>query len=876
MPRAALVARVDEVLAAKVTLLQAPAGYGKTTVLAQWQEEILSRGARVAWLSLDDHDQDLFQFLTYLVESLKVSGARTNAGIALSETSYSGSPPRALIEAVITELKKCRGLLVLMLDDLHRAMGREVGEVINRMLAALPENVRLVLSTREYPKELSLADLRMHDNLAVFDQPSLKFDEGEIKSYLGAIVESDADDQWAKDLLAKTEGWPIALKAVRQWINEGATMVDTLADISGKSADLSDYFFEQVFDTLEPEYRDFLLSTSILERVNGDLANVLCGIENAWEILENLEQKDLFVHSLDRERTWYRYHRLFSEFLQERQRRQSETNLRELHRKASGWFHGKGHKSEAVQHAMQSRHATTIAGLLEKLGGWHYALEGHVGVFERAFALVDGSEVEKFPRLWQAKIFLTARKGEIEVAERMLNSFRSAIGRNFADDQELHSEAIVMQSLLSVYADHDATDEEVERLERLGEVFAVENDVMNAARCNLLCAKYAQLGRFGECADAGDRAITHFRSMGSVWGESFIYFHEGYACLLQGRIREADVLYRVGYDLAVENFGIASDLAAIGSAFLAEVAYERNNIQEAKKYLKVALPHIERFDAWLEVYLAAYTTRLKIARINRNTRDFRQTVGRAVSIATNRGIPRLKKIIETMAFDIEQRDRNAKQLPEVESALAVNLADMGNLPALKYAQTCAEARQLLGNDKMGEAILLLEEVGSRFKSARFVKWYVSLTVLLATAYWRDGQLNTAVSTFEKALVPAIFESLKRPFIDEGAALIEVLRALTKNPERNRGNRLRDKFLAELVMEITSENVEVKPVQSVLSPREREVIRYLVQGRSNREIADAVAISINTVKFHIKNIFDKLDVYSRKDAVTASIHRGLLD
>lgn len=867
-----LVEELDKVLDGRAALVHAPAGFGKTSLLAYWWSTLSDRAIPAAWLSLDDHDQDLFQFSSYLMEACKAGRLVSNSHLAPLPSGISDSPPRVITGAVLTELAKCSGPNVLILDDFHHAESAENCYAVSQLLTRLPSNVHIVISTREYPSMLPLADLRLREELVEIDHSALRFSEREIRVWIGSLIELSAPEDWPVQLFTRTEGWPVALKTVRRWVADGASLRETLEQISGRSSDLSDYFLEQVFGNLDETVQAFLLRTSILKRVNGDLANLLCEIDDAWRILEDLERRDIFVESLDRERTWYRYHRLFSEFLQERVRRRFDGRLANLHRIASSWFQKHGLVSEAVQHAIASGDADVTADLFESLGGWHHALKGHVGTLKRALSIVDDGKLADHPRLWLGKIFLTVRRGEINQALEMFEQLAASSEGQSSVDSEFHSELLIMRSLLNRYADNDITDAEIQQLEKLSESLSHENDLMHAVRCNLLCVMYAQRGNFDSCLTAGDKAIRHFRAMGSVFGETFIYFHEGYACMAQGRLRDAEVLYGAGRDLALEHFGADSDLAAIAAVFLAEAAYEKNNIREAARLLDVALPHIERFDGWLEVYVAAYTTLMKLAHCSRDWESLAEARDRARSTATHRGLLRLRSIIDMQTLELEYLRRPASAGDHTADSLDETTDNPAEHPVLRQLRVSVAVRTQLQSGDNCRAIELLERERRRSHKGRLIRSYVSFSILLAIARWAQGRREAAMDAFEAALSPCLFEGIKRPFIDEGDALVDVIHDLTHALEKQRGNRLRDRFLVELITELNAASAQPRTGQDQFTPREREVLRYLVQGRSNREIAEAIPISINTVKFHVKNIFGKLGVTTRKDAVTASIRR----
>ncbi|MCY4597354.1 MAG: LuxR C-terminal-related transcriptional regulator [Bryobacterales bacterium] len=837
--------------------------------MAGWQDTLADREIPVAWLSLDDHDQDVFQFMSYLMEACKVSGLVSNAHLPTPTSGESHANPRALVLAALTELSKSGGHQIVILDDFHRASSPENCRAMEELLARAPENFHIVISSREYPRSIPLADLQARGELFEIDHASLRFSESEIRDWLSSEVESSAPEDWSTQLFDRTEGWPIALKTVRRWVTEGASLSDTLAEISGRSSDLSDYFFEQVFEDLDGATQTFLLKTSILKRMNGDLANWLCGTSDGWQTLDLLERRDIFVESLDRERTWYRYHRLFAEFLQERLRRRPDGMLDSLHRAACQWFREQGLTAEAVQHALASNQADVVADLYESLGGWHYALKGHVGGLQQALSLVDDTELENHPRLWLGKIYLTVRRGEIERARSEFERLVAKSESSRRPDGEFKGELLIMRSLLNRYADQDITEGEIAQLEQLDTLLSRDNDLMHAVRWNLLCVMYSQRGDFDACVSAGDKAIRRFRGMGSVFGETFIYFHEGYACMAQGRLRDADALYGAGQAIALEHFGTDSDLAAIAAVFLAELAYEKNNVKEAARLLRGALPHIERSDAWLDVYAAAYATAMKLTQCLPGEPSAREIRHRAESVAASRGLPRLRVLAELQEMELQYMQGMDAVCTDKERIASYRAN--GHL-AMRQLRVSVKARAHLQAGENREAIQLLRTECRRCLDHRLIRSFVTLSVLQAGACWADGQTEAANDALEAALSLALFEGIKRPFINEGDALLGVIRNRKNRSQEQHSNRLRDRFLAELLIEMETPQGARSERPDDFTPRETEVIRQLLQGHSNREIAEVAAISVNTVKFHVKNIFEKLDINSRKDAAAALARR----
>ncbi|MGS2724859.1 LuxR C-terminal-related transcriptional regulator [Porticoccus sp. GXU_MW_L64] len=873
LPRERLLMQLDGALSRRATILHAPAGFGKTSLLAYWYNNLSLRKIKVAWLSLDDGDADSIQFLSYFIEACKLDGLIANKDMSFPANSKVLNVADSVVSNILMELGGSRDQAVIILDDLHRADNDVVHQVLNRLLANLPDNLHLVLCTREISPDIRLADYRARDEILDISQAQLHFTTDEIRTYLTMLVKGEQLDDWPEQIYDRTGGWPIALNAIRRWLAEGIDISEALQQLSGRSSDLSDYFMEQVFQNLSETERVFLFKTSILERVNGDLADYLCEHDNSWQLLEQLDRKDLFVQPIDRERQWYKYHGLFSEFLQERLKRSTGKAIGDLHKRASLWFFENDYSLEAIRHAYLCGDGEFVAELFEKLGGWNYGLHGHIYALERALKFIDPQTLNKYPRVWFGFIYLAIAKGEVETAEREFSKLVELMAEQLASDSQLDCELKILRCLLNVYEDKAIPHAQLKELEDVAEKLLPTSHAMHAVRCNLLCAVYGNLGQFDKALSVGDQAIRHFREIGSVFGEVFIYFHEGCACLAQGRYRDAETLYKNGYELAVEHFGPENDLTAIASAFMAEVAYEQNKITEAKRLLEFALPHIEQFNSWLEVYVSAYLTAMKVAYFSGGIDALNEVLFRAHSTAANRGLPRLRIIVNMQAIDLQLRNCDLAQANDIYSKMEMFLDGAAEHPLIEHLKNSIQWRYRLMHAESG-ATEAFEKIRQLAHEQGRIRPYIHYSIVLAIAYWNMNEKDESLKVLEEALIPSIFEEAKRVYIDEGEAFQSLLTGLLDIETQQRGGRLRDRFLSELMVELNASGEIESKCKDGLSRREYEVMRYLSQGFSNKEISLEMDVSINTVKFHVKNIYEKLGVSNRKDAVSASIRQGI--
>lgn len=854
----------------RAIVVHAPAGYGKSSILAQWYASLISRSVPTAWLTLDEYDNDPYQFLSYIIAACHAAKFSINYELPHAPQILSGAAPQTIASAVIAALGKCHRPAVLILDDYHRAESGIVNEIVGRMIADLAPNLQIVMSSRTCPQELNLAELRAHGELLELSRSELGFSVADTEECFSAVKGVAPTREWCTELVNRVEGWPIAVLTVRRWLDDNTAIETVLEQVSGRSSDLSDYFLEQVFQDLAPETQSFLIRTAIFERVSGDLGNAICGISNGWDILESLERQDLFVECLDRDREWYRYHNLFSEFLLERLRRSAIYHADELAAQAARWFQANGYEIEAVQYALDSNDPTLIGGLFESLGGWQYGGHGNLKTLRQALASLDDETIHRYPRVWLGKVFSNLKAGNLDIAEEQFAEFRRAYANEADRDTLLRSEIQIMHGLISSYCDHGITTGEVAALEEQEHQLPKKLEFLHGVRCTLLCAIYCRKFQFQDAITSGDEAIRNFRRCGSFYGEVYIYFHQGSAFYAQGRLRDAVIALTEGYNLAVDHLGSESDLVAIGSVFLAQVAYAQNELTKARNYLDDALPHIEHYDAWLEVYVAAYETALALARLDNDPKRFASLYQKAKATAVNRGLQQLHDILSVLELDYKVRDQRGREV-SVDSTLVAKSISKKHELACDY-QARLNGRILIELRQFTEAEeALAAQAQQAFECGRIMH-YISLATLQSLAIYASGKTDRALQVFERALSSSIFEGIKRPFIDEGQPIADLLSCMGKH---ERSNRLRDSFISEIVFEAAKEHNASSQPSQILSSREREVLRHLAKGRTNREISEMMGLSINTVKFHLKNIFGKFEVRTRREAVDAALRGRLI-
>src|SRR5215203_1928432 len=352
----------------RLTLVSAPAGFGKTTLLSEWLEDRSGDGLPIAWLSLEEADNDLARFLAYLVSALRSAlGEGIGEGVLASLRLPEFPPVEAVVGVLINELADVRHEEVtIVLDDYHVIYSGPVHEATSFLLEHLPGNAHLVISGRADPP-LPLAKLRARDQVTEIRAAELRFTIEEATAFLKGVMGLTLSAADVATLEAITEGWVAALQLAALSMRDREDVSGFVETFSGSNRHVLDFLAEEVLERQPEGMREFLLKTSVLERMSAPLCDALTGRNDGQQMLERLERENLFVIALDDERRWYRYHHLFADFLRSRLQRGQPERMRELHRRAAEWYEQNGWTSEAVRHALAAQEHDRAADLVEQV-----------------------------------------------------------------------------------------------------------------------------------------------------------------------------------------------------------------------------------------------------------------------------------------------------------------------------------------------------------------------------------------------------------------------------------------------------------------------------------------------------------------------------
>jgi len=866
--REILLGRLQGVFSHRLTLVHAPAGYGKTSLLSQWRDTLGPDATRVAWLTLERDDRDLKRFVNYLLLALRRNEGEAKAG-------SSDLPPRAALSAMINEIGESKTPVVLILDDLHHAFSEAVGQFLESLVRLAPPNCHFLFASRDYPW-VGQSILAAEEQLLEIGPADLRFSAQETECLL-TRTDRPLETLDIDTLLDRTEGWPIAVQLASLSIKRGMEAERVIDEYCGTSSDLARYLSEQVLMTLPQETRDIVARTALVDRLTGEMVDLLCDRQDGWMVLERLEQQGVFLSPVSWERREYRYHQLFAEYLRDRFERSDRVQFAALQRRIANWLAERGQTAEALDHAILSGDDMLVASILEDAGGWRLIPQGLQGVIERGLAKLPVALIRGRPRLALAQVYLQIKLGELGSARAEYDLFLAQIGG--ADlSVDLRTEVRVVGDTLTDYENQPVTFDDLLAREALLRKLPANDHLVLANISETLGAKYLEGGWLERALQPTLAARDHYLAIGSLYSDLFTRFLEARIKRAQGRSKEAEAILHAACVNITNNYGARSDLAANCAAFKAELLFEQDLVAEARDLLAWALPHMEQSDGWVDVYAAAYFTEARALAGEGAFEEACDVIARARRVAARRRLRQLEMLADICSIEL-RISQGAPTHAVLAAAAVVGLDPMADMmheespayrPVAVAASLCrTRLRLLVGEvDPALDELQQLREWAEQHGAGRLL---IDVNILAAAGLRKKGEVAQSRACFDEAVGIAMFQNIIRPFVE---ARQFVQTCLDDALAADAVDRFRAQFMKSLAKSLAVYRNNVT-VLGVFSEAEAEVLLYLSQGHSNKEIARLINMSPDTVKYRLKSVFRKIGVSKRRDAVRISAERGLI-
>ncbi len=864
--RPRLIERLNEDFHCKLTLISAPAGFGKTTLVSEW----IARNERpTAWLSLDEGDNDPARFLAYFVVALQTIAANVGQGVLSALQSPQPPPGEVILTALLNEITAISDDFVLVLDDYHVIDAKSVDNALTFLLEHLPPRMHLVIATREDP-QLPLARLRAGGQLTELRVTDLRFTPSEAARFLNQVMSLNLATEDIAALETRTEGWIAGLQLAAISMQGHQDNTSFIKSFTGSHHFVMDYLVEEVLQQQSESVQTFLLRTSILDRLCGPLCDavLLDSAASGQETLEYLEHANLFIVPLDNERQWYRYHHLFAELLRQRLHQsiasstaEVQSRVNELHIRASQWYEDNGLELEAFQHAAAANDIERTERLIEGKG-MPLHLRGAVTTILNWLESLPTTILNAKPSLWWRYASLLLINGQTTGVEEKLQAAEAALQGTVADDKtpNLVGQIAAARAVLALTR-YDAETMLAQSHRALE--YLPPNNLSLRANANWTLG-YAYLFK-GERA-AARQALAEAISLSQASGDIFITI---LATIGLGNVQETENQLYLAAETYQRVLQLAGDqpLQIICEAHLglARILYEWNELDAAEQHGQQSLLLAQQYESVIDRFIVSETflARLKLARGD---------VDGSIALLTE--------------ADLSARQRSfVLRMPEVAAAQVVTLLRQGNLTAAAqlaetYQLPLSQVRVYLAQGDTSEALATLSLLRQQMEAKHWEDERLKVMVLQAVAHHARGEKDSAVQLLSDALTLAEPGGFIRLFIDEGVPMAELLsEASADGIMPNYRGKLLATFEAEK-QRISGDSpiVTFGDSQSLiepLSPRELEILQLVAQGLSNHEIGEKLFLALDTVKGHNRRIFDKLQVQRRTEAVARARELGLL-
>jgi len=856
----------------RLCIIHGFAGYGKTTMLKGWYDNLQKKSEAVAWVSFDKSDQNIDVFFAYLVEVIDQLGLNTEQLRELLKQDICNMPIYSLVSVVIDTLSKSNKRLYLFFDDYHLAMNTLVDELSHKLISYAPENLRVIIATRIYP-EFPLENLRAQGHVVDISSKELAFNAGE----LSTLCDEKLPQNEVSRLLKLTEGWPIACHMVSYLLNHKLSNTEFLKHFSGNTQELSLYISEQIFNTLTEDEQNFLMLTSVTGRFTGELANELNNdMQSSWATLEMLTKKKMFLIPLDSEGQWYRYHHLFADYLYKKlQRTQGET-FKDIHRRASRWLFKEGYIPEAIDQAFKAEDPFLAAKEVDDAGGWRLAFEGKLDFMSNFLERLSTEIMNVFPRLFLASLMKLVREGrDIQARKKALEFKKKSQNFNLWQDQPISEEVqmelrIFIDSFLDMYADTPTTDEKLNfLLDMLKQVHADDKILLYMLKESIM-RQYLERGEISKTS----AICEEWQTLTADFTYSSVYSFIDLAVidLMQAKLQKANDGLNQAKSLVDKYPTVDFNLHSAVSAFIAELAYLNNDIDKAFSILTSSLDHLEQYDAGLVHYAPAYTSMIGIMRIKGDKKDVLKIIKRAETLAEERKLPRLKTLVELLkikffllAEDLEGAKIAAERL-ELEKLVSELPCSRDLSIYIPERANLVLARLTIMSQKPEKALKLLLSLENSMKQEGRNRLLAEVYLLTARANFVRGAEDHTIEYILKAVYICMHENYKRVFVDEGKQGVDLYKLTLGKIINQEKNHYVMNFLQEIIQETLK---EVKQISSSsfgfeLTDIEYQVIVKLAKGYSNKEIAREINISVDTVKYRLKKVYKKWNLGSRSE------------
>ncbi len=870
--RSELLESLNQARTHELTLISAPAGYGKTVLLSEWVSRL---DIPAAWVSLDESDGDVTRFLLYVIAALQTIHPDIGQIAPDMLQPPTPAPVPVVLTILINDIVRFLDNFVLVLDDYHLIESQPVHDAVTFLLDHLPVQMHLVIAARADPP-LPLTHLRGRGQLIELRASDLSFSPKETGLFLEGVMKLAITDEQVNALATRTEGWIAGLQIAAISLKGREDPDHFIQSFTGSNRHILDYLLEEVLLCQPDHVQEFLVHTSILDDLTSPLCDAVTERRDSQRILELLERSNLFLIPLDDERRWYRYHRLFKDLLRQQLRRAYAALLPGLHRRASEWYEGQDRLDEAIDHALLGGDFERAAQMMEN-AAQSTLMRSEVGNLLRWMDLLPDELMRSRPSLCIYHAWALLLSGN--PIERVQSRLRDAEGVT----QQTSAEADVFRAMIAVMQGDTPTS--LARSRRALDHLPTKSLFLRSIATSILSMAYILEGDMESATQALNETVRLGQEVGNIM------FATGALCNLAGlyfmraELHQAKTRFEQALAFATDSLGRRLPVASRALLGLAEIFREWNDLESSARHLGECLELSKRHGEF-----GALVANLHLARVKQaqgESDEANTLLLHSRQLAEKTGSTPLDDYLVDLSqarlwFDQGDlntasawlRERGLDRLPEVDKAEELG-ADAALPYDLRVGEQIMAVRIYIAQNRPVEALELTQPLLLEAKEKNRIRRVIEILNLQALAHQARGGIGEALSLLEKSFRLAEPGNHVRIFLDEGRAMARLIyEAVSRGIETDYAGRL---LVAFDKAEIATTPRASHPPEMIepLSERELEVLLLIAEGLSNRAIADRLSITVSTVKGHASNIYGKLAVTRRTEAIARGRALGLI-
>lgn len=865
----------------KVGLVIAPAGYGKSTLLSQSCEMLSGRGVSCTWISLDNDDNDPWRFFSHLLAAINtLSSAHIQVGTE-HLGSYSKSYIDRLVGGILTELETLDFQHALFIDDYHIINNLEIDGILERLVLYSSPKTMFVISSRKEP-ELAFKTLRMREEVCQLSTRDLAFTANESEQFLNETKQLGLNAELVETLSSRTEGWVAGLQLVSLALEGRVDSAAFIEEFSGTDRDVTDYLGEAVLNQQTDDIKHFLLWTSLLDRMNADMVNAVLEIETAQWMLEHVEARNLFVIPLDRDRIWYRYHHLFADFLSAQLAKKYPGSTEVIYQRALIWCVEQGFQQEAINYALRGGIYDTAIELIAAIVKDLIEISGEHWVVLQWVKQLPDDYVSKRPEIavfYSWALVFSRQHAKARVLLDMLDGYCDEYSTQLAPELLAELRCGIKLNMCMVEIGFDNT----ERSSGLVKEWLTANP--KAPPRYLLTAyvfqAYSALSTFE--IDLGIAAADQAVLIGEEFAVDYLTaWGRSVAGLLKAQ--QADLVgaanhYRKGLESNNRNASPHSYMGSLNTILLAEACYEQNDLLQAEVLLQDRFEYIDN-ESVVDVAYAGYRVMAKLQFIRNGLDAGLKVLRLGKESASEAKLARLELMLSALEIRSLFKARKSKEARAVAKECGfdesrIPLLGQNSRPVVDEIRQLVYVELSLDSNFPKRTLTILDGLIAHAERMGRRRRLLDALLLRAKAYKALKRSNDALRDVLRALEIGADGGLYRVFLDAGGEIQLLVRFLLKENTWKLSAGIMDflrKINAQFQVDVSRQSVDAHQFQpsgtllESFTKRERQMLDTIVTGETNKEIAEKLFISEQTVKWHLHQLYQKLGVKNRTSAI----------